>query len=413
MRKLKQNQWIPKKRYKPVSPDGIFVTFVVYLFLFWMDKLLLSGGLSFIIVFFSIPVIIQVAKEKRLYDEPGERKIHKSVVPTLGGLGIFAGFMMAFLLFTPIHSYPELQFFIAACMIIFFLGLKDDILVLSATKKFAGQLMAAALLFKFGGVQLTSMHGFLGLQEMPYGIGMVVTILTIVMITNSFNLIDGVDGLAGGLGILTSMTFGIFFFLIGQSIHAIMAIALTGGLLAFLIYNAAPAKIFMGDTGSLLVGLINAILVIHFINISSISGTPNFIPSAPAIGFSVLMIPLFDTLRVFSLRILSRRSPFSPDRNHIHHFLLDLGFSHNKVTLIIILTNALFMGIAYLLKGMGTTQVLAVLVLLGLSFTSVVYFLRNKRLAQKTNDEKKSENENSSKVLKLVTDTMQAEQHFK
>lgn len=378
----------------------------------WMDKLFLSSGLSFLIVFFAIPVIIQVAKEKRLYDEPGERKIHQSVVPTLGGLGIFAGFMMSFLLFTPVHEFPELQFFVASCLIIFFLGLKDDILVLSATKKFAGQLMAAALLFKFGGVQLTSMHGFLGLQEIPYALGLVITILTVVLITNSFNLIDGVDGLAASLGILTSISFGIFFFYIGQINYAIMAISLTGGLIAFIIYNAAPAKIFMGDTGSLLVGLINAILVIKFINISGTSTLPNFIPSAPAIGFSILMIPLFDSLRVFSIRILSRRSPFSPDRNHIHHFLLDLGLSHNKVTLLITFMNAVFIGMAYALKGLGTTSVLAILALSGLGFTSTVYFLRNKKLNGAARRQSAG-NENKSKVLKLVPDTMQADQQIK
>jgi len=377
-----------------------------------MDKLFLSSGLSFLIVFFSIPVIIQVAKEKRLYDEPGERKIHKSVVPTLGGLGIFAGFMMSFLLFSPIHEYPELQFFIASCLIIFFLGLKDDILVLSATKKFAGQLMAAGLLFKFGGVQLTSMHGFLVLQEIPYGLGMVITILTIVMITNSFNLIDGVDGLAGSLGILTSVTMGIYFFLIGQMNYSIMAISLAGALIAFIIYNAAPAKIFMGDTGSLLVGIINSILVIKFINISGTPGVPHFIPSAPAIGFSILMIPLFDTLRVFSIRILNRRSPFSPDRNHIHHFLLDLGLSHNKVTLLITFMNALFIGMAYSLRGWGTTNVLAILALSGLGFTSTVYFLRNKKLNGSVK-QRASVKENKSKVLKLVPDTLQADQLIK
>lgn len=377
-----------------------------------MDKLFLSGGLSFLIVFFAIPVIIQVAKEKRLYDEPGERKIHKSVVPTLGGLGVFAGFMMSFLLFSPVHDYPELQFFIASCLIIFFLGLKDDILILSATKKFAGQIMAAGILFKFGGVQLTSMHGFLGLEQIPYGLGMVITILTIVLITNSFNLIDGVDGLAASLGILTNTCFGIYFFMIGQINYSIMAISLAGSLTAFIIYNAGPAKIFMGDTGSLLVGLVNAILVIKFINISGTPNAPYFIPSAPAIGFSILMIPLFDSLRVFSIRILSRRSPFSPDRNHIHHLLLDWGLSHNKITLLISFMNVLFIVLAYSMKEWGTTNVMAVLALSGLGFTSTIYFIRNKKL-NGLQKQQASGKENKSKVLKLVPDTLQADQLIK
>src|ERR1019366_7241279 len=116
-----------------------------------MDNILLSGGLAFFITFFSIPVIIEVAKNKKLFDEPDERKVHKAVIPTLGGLGIFAGFILATLMGVPANISSQLQYFIAAVLVIFFLGIKDDILVLSATKKFAGQLIAAGILIRFGG----------------------------------------------------------------------------------------------------------------------------------------------------------------------------------------------------------------------------------------------------------------------
>ncbi len=377
-----------------------------------MDKLLLSSGLSLIITFFSIPVIIQVAKQKKLFDEPDERKVHKAVIPTLGGLGIFAGFMMAMLLCTPSGANNSLQYFVAAFTVMFFLGLKDDILILSATKKFAGQVIAAGILFQFGDVQLSNMHGFLGIHEIPYALSVALTILTVVLITNSFNLIDGVDGLAGSLGILTTIIFGAYFYYIGQLGYAVMAFSLTGGLLSFLIYNFSPAKIFMGDTGSLLLGLVNSILVIKFINFSSASNSLLNIPSAPAIGFAILMIPLFDTLRVFGLRILSRRSPFSPDRNHIHHFLLDLGFNHRKVTIALISANIFFIGGAFLLRDLGTTVVLGILMVAGLLATYTVYSLRLKKknsLRELTQNTEEKELIKSHKILSLVSDAVEVE----
>ena len=176
-----------------------------------MDNILLSGGLAFLITFFSIPVIIEVAKDKKLFDEPDERKVHKAVTPTLGGLGIFAGFIVASLMGVPPSMSSVLQYFMAAIMVIFFLGIKDDILILSATKKFIGQLVAAGIIIKFGGVEINNMHGFLGLHEIPHTVSVLLTLFTIVVITNSFNLIDGVDGLAGCLGLLTSSIFGAYF----------------------------------------------------------------------------------------------------------------------------------------------------------------------------------------------------------
>src|SRR5215210_7853447 len=133
-----------------------------------MDNILLSAALSFIITFFAIPPIIKVAKDKKLFDEPDERKVHKSVIPTLGGLGIFAGFIIATLMGVPVHLSNELQYFLAAAMVIFFLGIKDDILILSASKKFIGQLIAAGIIIKFGGIQITNLHGFLGVDEIPH-----------------------------------------------------------------------------------------------------------------------------------------------------------------------------------------------------------------------------------------------------
>ena len=376
-----------------------------------MQYILLSAALAFLITFFAIPVIIQVAKDKKLFDEPDERKVHKNVIPTLGGLGIFAGFIIATLMGVPSGTTSELQYFAAAATVIFFLGIKDDILVLSASKKFIGQLIAAGIIIKFGNVHIDNMYGFLGIHQLPYTASIVLSIFTIIVITNSFNLIDGVDGLAGSLGLLTTLVFGIYFFYAGNSTYAVMAFALSGSIIGFLIYNYSPAKIFMGDTGSLLLGLVNSILVIKFINVAGAgvgkSGFP--LESAPAIGVAILMIPLFDTLRVFGLRILDRRSPFSPDRTHVHHFLLDLGFSHRMITLTCVSVNIGFIALAYFLRGMGTTTVLGILLLAAFIFISAIYFSRAKTKAAMNQTMANAGIIKSHKILSLASEAVEAD----
>ncbi len=372
-----------------------------------MDNILLTGALSFLITFFAIPVIIQVAKDKKLFDEPDERKVHKAVIPTLGGLGIFAGFIIGTLMGVPMGITTELQYFAAAAIVIFFLGMKDDILVLSASKKFIGQLVAAGILIKFAGVQITNMHGFMGIYEIPHFASIALSLFTIIVITNSFNLIDGIDGLAGSLGILTTFVFGTYFYLIGQIAYSVMAFALTGSLISFLIYNFSPAKIFMGDTGSLLLGLINSILVIKFINLSAAADVNLPLASAPAIGFAILMIPLFDTLRVFGLRILDRRSPFSPDRTHVHHFMLDIGFSHKKITLSCVIINILFIIMAYFLRNLGTTTVMGILLMTGFSFIGLIYYMRQKNKPVSVDEIVENEMRKSHKILSLTPETVE------
>lgn len=374
-----------------------------------MNNILLSGGLAFLITFFAIPVIIQIAKDKKLFDEPDERKVHKNVIPTLGGLGIFAGFIIATLMGVPSGITSELQYFAAAATVIFFLGVKDDILVLSASKKFIGQLIAAGIIIKFGGIQISNFHGFLGIYEIPHITGIIISLFTIIVITNSFNLIDGVDGLAGSLGLLTTLVFGTYFFYAGQLTFAVMAFALAGSIIAFLIYNFSPAKIFMGDTGSLLLGLINSILVIKFINIAGNPASNFPIEAAPAIGFAILMIPLFDTLRVFGLRILDRRSPFSPDRTHVHHFLLDLGLSHRMVTITCVLVNITFIAMAYFMRSLGTTTVLGILLLSAFIFIGIIYYSRPKDKNTVSRKVEKAGILKSHKILKLAGEAVEAD----
>ncbi len=338
--------------------------------------ILLTASVSFIITFLAIPIVVQIAETKNLYDIPDERKLHTKKIASLGGVGIFAGFIVASLLSIQGQQNPEFQYFFASAIIVFFLGLKDDIVILSASKKFIGQLLAASILIHLGGIRLDSMYGVFGIEQLPTGFELALTYLTIIVIINSFNLIDGVDGLASSLGILSTVVFGIYFFAIDYQAYALFAFAMAGSLMAFLIFNHHPAKIFMGDSGSLMIGLINAILVIKFINVAHDPFVAIPVQSSVAFGFAVLIVPLLDTLRVFSVRILNAKSPFTPDRNHVHHLFLDRGMGHAAVTFSLVLINVGFIVLAWLGRSLGTTILLGIMMVLAFAGLGTLYYYR-------------------------------------
>jgi UDP-GlcNAc:undecaprenyl-phosphate/decaprenyl-phosphate GlcNAc-1-phosphate transferase len=372
-----------------------------------MLNVLLTASFSFMITFLAIPVIIRIAEQKKLYDLPDERKLHTKPIASLGGIGIYVGFFLACLLSISLSLNPEFQYFFAAAMVIFFLGFKDDIVILSATKKFLGQLGAAAIIIHMAGVRITSMHGLFGITELPAAFSLALSYITIIVIINAFNLIDGVDGLAATLGLLTMCVFGGYFYMVNMPAYSILSFSLAGSLIAFLIFNYHPAKIFMGDSGSLLLGLVNAILVIKFITVAD-SGTVIYpIQSAVAVGFSILMVPLFDTLRVFSIRIFHGRSPFSPDRNHIHHMLLDRGMDHKLVTFSCLLLNMGFISIAYFGRYMGPTYVMLAILSSSLIILGLVVFIRKAAPAISQSMPVKIENESHS-ITKVVPITSEA-----
>jgi UDP-GlcNAc:undecaprenyl-phosphate GlcNAc-1-phosphate transferase len=366
-----------------------------------MDSILLASLISFLITFLSIPILIRLAELKHLYDLPDDRKLHHSPVPSLGGVGIFAGLILSVLVAWPAGIHPEMQYIIAASLIIFFLGIKDDIVNLTPLKKFIGQLLAVAILIYKGGLLISGMHGFLGIYELPPLWSYAFTFFTFIVIINSFNLIDGVDGLAGSLGVLSTSLFGAFFLFSGDVFYAILAFALSGSLLAFLIYNVAPAKIFMGDAGSLLVGLVNAILVIKFIELATQPTAVISLPAAPAIGFAVLFVPLFDTLRIFSFRILNRRSPFSPDRNHVHHILLNKGCSHPVVTALALLFNIVVVLLTFIGRFLGTTTLLLSLISVGFVVIGLLIYSGKDRRRQLFSQLQGMSGKDSTKVINL------------
>ena len=322
-----------------------------------MELILTIGAfiIGFLLVMISVPPIIRVAHAKRLFEPFEERKIHKITVPPLGGIAIFIGFTLSSIIATDGLSFDALKYIIASVIIMFFIGLKDDLLVISANKKLMVQIFAAVILITLGNVRFTDLHGILGAHDIGYLTSLLLSIFTMVVIINAFNLIDGIDGLASGLAILAATTFGIWFFMAGQIQFAILSFALVGSLAGFFIYNVFGNrnKLFMGDTGSLIIGLVVSTLVVKFNEFNINLSVPFAIKDAPVISFAVIIIPLVDILRVMSIRIASGKSPFTPDNNHIHHRLLFLVPNHFKVTMIIMASNLLLIGFAFLLNNVG------------------------------------------------------------
>lgn len=337
-----------------------------------MEQIIIGTVISFLVTFYAIPVIITVANRKKLYDIPDERKIHTTPIASLGGLGIFVGFMLGLLLaINTTQTIQGFQYFIASFMVIFFFGIKDDILILSPVKKVIGQFIVACILMFKAGIIINSMHGFLGVHAINFTSGTFLTLFTIIVVMNAYNLIDGVDGLAGTVSVITTTVFGIFFFIERDIFFSLLAFTFAAAMVGFLIYNYSPAKIFMGDTGAMMSGAVNAILVVHFINTGNNAKILPITASA-AMGFGILLMPLLDTLRVFGIRMMHGRSPFSPDRNHLHHLLLDRGFSHLQVTLTIAASAIFFIVLSYFLQPIGTTWVILVQIV---TFFTGIYIL--------------------------------------
>lgn len=334
----------------------------------------------------SIPTIITVAKMKHLYDEPNPRKLHQNNIPTLGGLAILFGFFFSMSFWTNFAYCWHLQYVVTACIVIAVIGIKDDIVGLSPLKKAVGQLVASVILVVWGDVRITSWFGILGVTELPFLVSVVFSIFTVLVIINAFNLIDGIDGLAASMGIISSLAYGIYFYFFDPNFqHAILAVALTGALLGFLYYNKTPAKIFMGDTGSMLIGLIMAMLAIEFIN-TNLHPSMNLYfrsYSAPTLAMSIIFVPLFDVIRVFTIRIFSGHSPFKPDKKHLHHLLLNLGYSHLKATFILSLFSMLLIVVAFSIHRYGNYWIGFTLLTFSLLFTGWLYFRNARKNASK------------------------------
>ncbi len=321
---------------------------------------MLSFITAFVVTLITIPPIISLVRRFNLFDIPNARKEHASPIPTMGGIAVIAGMMMSLVLWFPFgQQMAQISFFFSIA-VLFGLGILDDLKDLSARYKFVIQLGLAALI-AISGIRITSFNGIFGIEELSISAQYTFTILAIVGITNAFNLIDGIDGLAGGLGFMSLITLGLFLTMEGDINTALIAFALAGGILAFLYFNFNPAKIFMGDTGSLVLGFVTAVLCIRLLQVNAVA-VNSVLPHAPAFVLGVVMIPVFDTIRVFAVRTWKGRSPFLADKTHIHHLLTQQGFSHSFASKLICFIHGFILIEVYWLRGLSQETIFFLLV---------------------------------------------------
>ena len=350
-------------------------------------QILFAGLISFILAFVSIPTILRVAHSKNLYDEPNKRRVNKIKIPTLGGLGIFFGVIFTYLFYLDLFDYHTVPFLSVSLLIIFTIGIKDDILVTAPIMKFFGQTFAAIIIVGLGDLRITDFHGFFGLQP-DYFISIIFTTLLMVFLINGFNLIDGIDGLAAITGIIVTVSFSVWFIINGEFLIPILGSMLVGALIAFLYYNIVSQrqKIFMGDTGSLIIGFIVAVIAVNFMELNAEINRPSLkyqMNSAPAVAMGIMIIPIIDTIRVFFRRIIRGQSPFVADKNHIHHRLLTLGLSHIQTALVLGGVNILFVIMSYALMNFGMLWLLIINLTIGLlafQIPSLAIRLKKKRM---------------------------------
>ena len=359
--------------------------------LFLREHLLLAFALvlvsSYTISSSVFPVIIYLSYIKKLTKKPNDRSSHDKSVPTLGGLAIFIGLSITTALVTIIMGdkteISEILSIVTTTTILLFIGIKDDLMEISSRKKFLTQLVAALLLILLTGNHITDFYGLLGIHSIPRLLCIGFTVFVYILIINAYNLIDGIDGLAAGIGIIFFGFCGIYFIVNSRCIDGFLSFASIGGLVAFSRYNISNTrKVFMGDTGSMVIGLILTYQIVKILSIDpSIKGNYQ-INNIPVLILALLSYPLFDTLRVFIVRIKNKKSPFSADRNHIHHSLIDLGLTHIQASLLVIAYTILIVGIATITRHLEVNIHMAVILIIGITLLSLPNYIKNKKIKE-------------------------------
>jgi len=347
---------------------------------------------SFFVVVLAIPSLIKVAKLKHLVDEPSEeRKLHSRSIPTIGGIVIFGAILFSYALWFPEdYAYIEgaltnFKYLVAVLILLFFVGVKDDIIGTAPIKKLIAHMVVGFILVILADIRINSMHGLFGFSApMEEWLSYLLSLFVYIVIVNAINLIDGLDGLAAGIGVIIATAFGILFFMNANIPLALLGFVLAGALLGFLVFNFSPARIFMGDSGSLTIGAIISVLALNAIDIEVNSVTPAWLQgNMPILVMAILVYPLLDTLRVFSIRIFNGQSPFTADKNHIHHRFIALGFTHKQTVFWLYLFNALMisfaLGIEYFIPINVTFQFLLVLII-AVFCISIIFMIKPKTI---------------------------------
>ncbi|CAN5279134.1 MraY family glycosyltransferase [soil metagenome] len=339
-----------------------------------LTSLIVFSFISFLISFLLFPVIIKIFTQIKWFDAPGTHKIHVNFVPSMGGVVILAGAMLALLMGLPLQQWLVLKYFFISVALMFLIGLRDDVLALSPKQKLFSQFLPVFVLVFLDKVILDSFYGFVSEGHFAQPIAYIITLFTVIIITNAYNLIDGIDGLAGTIGFLALLFFGVWFYIADQSYLSIIALCFAGALIAFLVFNWQPSSIFMGDTGALSVGFVLSYFAIRFINLNYELPEGHSAKFAASISTAicVLIIPVFDTLRVIILRLRSMQSPFHADRNHLHHRLLAFGMPHSGAVKWMVGINAGFIGIAFMMRSQSDRILLPIIILICLVISFVL-----------------------------------------
>jgi len=343
---------------------------------------------SFFIGLCFMPLVINIAKKRNFVVKPNKRTSHEGAIPNIGGLNIFISFLLTVFIFS-YEIISELQFSILGVFIILIVGFVDDLIDIKASWKLIGEVASAFFLIVVSNIRLTNLHGFLGILNLSLPVSYLLSFFVFVVIINALNLIDGIDGLASGLGILYCLFFAIYFSLTDNPNLAISAFAMAGSLAVFFLYNVfgTKSKIFMGDSGSLLLGYMITLYVFEFCEMNAFPILRHIpqnlqMSAAPAVAICVLSIPLFDTLRVMLTRIKKGVSPFHPDKNHIHHLLLKTGLKHRQVTVILLVISALFICLGIIGRNWKIELLVLTAFSLACIFTFILWKIVNKKAVE-------------------------------
>jgi UDP-N-acetylmuramyl pentapeptide phosphotransferase/UDP-N-acetylglucosamine-1-phosphate transferase len=300
-------------------------------------ELLLAGFITAVFSFVVIPVIRNVVLKLNMGIAPNQRSSHQNVTPGFGGVSFYLVFTLLLIAYG--FTSEGINFHLVISLsIVFFTGFLDDLYELPPKLKIAGIIVASLVLIQQGDIFITSLHGFLGIYEMPYLVAFGFNLLLILFIVNAYNLIDGIDGLSSIIGVSAFGVCLVYGLRINSFELSLLAVIGMFSLLSFLPFNfSEKKKIFMGDTGSLFIGFVLSLFIIHVFS----QGMPVLlqdgisVDQTPLIALSIVFIPLFDTIRVMAVRFYQKRGIFSPDRNHIHHILVDRGLTHKTSAIII------------------------------------------------------------------------------
>ena len=311
-----------------------------------------------------IPITRDLAGKYRALDFPGGRKLHDRPIPKCGGISMILGAFLPILLWTPGGAF--LRSILIGSWIIIIFGLIDDVKDLTYTLKFFGQVLAAMVVIVYGGLALQNLGALWpGASLLPAYISIPLTLFVIVGVTNAINLSDGLDGLAGGISLLSFMCIGYLAFSGGATAIVVVCTAMIGAIIGFLRYNTHPASIFMGDTGSQLLGFLAITLSLHLTQTNQ-----NLNKVLPLL---VMGLPILDTLRVMADRIMEGKSPFVADTRHLHHRIMKFGFAHSEAVLTIYSLHAMLVTVAFLLRFQSEWYSLLVYSIYSIAIVAVAY----------------------------------------